>query len=115
MLTQTHLNLHNEATEILEAVKRCDYFISDAKKYLKNNTAAPWFHCTKHIYERQQSKYKGIKERLLMSYANVMEKLSVSIMQRSNAKVIGKIVVSEDGDVTGIPTLDHYTQLTALS
>lgn len=114
MLTQTHLNLHNKAVEILEAVKRCDYFINDAKKYLNNNTKAPWFECTKHIYAAQHRKYKGIKARLLMSYANVMEKLSASIMQRSNAKVFGKIVVSEDG-VTGCPTLDHYTQLTALS
>lgn len=96
MTTQRHLKLHNRATCILEMIERCDYLINDAKDYLNNNCLAPWFVATKHIYAEQYYKYKGIKKRLVIYYADVIERLVRPAME-SNARVIGDIQVNQNG------------------
>lgn len=93
MLTQSHLKLHSRAITILTCIDRCDYMIRGAKSYLNNNTRAPWFDCTKHIYVKQYHKYRAIKRRLIISYANVIEKIARPAME-SNAKVLGNLVIN---------------------
>lgn len=96
VLIQSHLKLHRKAISLLFAIDRCDRIINNARNYLQKNVNAPWYHLNRDIYVTQYHKYRNIKSRLVISYANVIEKLARPAMENS-VKMLQTIVINENG------------------